>query len=64
MQYNKRDLLNQDIPLLTRERLEKDLNAQLRVPAFDASATVGPNVVETLKKIIMLTMISLQKELR
>ncbi len=64
LQYNKRDLLNQDIPLLTRERLEKDLNAQLRVPAFDASATVGPNVVETLKKIIMLTMISLQKELR
>ncbi len=64
LQYNKKDLLNQDIPLLSRERLEKDLNARLKVPAFDASAVSGPNVVETLKKIIMLTMMSLQKELR
>ncbi len=63
-QYNKQDLKHQGIPLLSRERLEKDLNARLKVPSFGASAVEGANVVKTLKKIIMLTVTSLQEELK
>lgn len=63
MQYNKRDLVDQGIPILPVETLEKDLNSKLKAPFFEASALVGTNVVETLKKIISLTMASLSKDL-
>lgn len=63
MQYNKRDLQEQGIPLLSVETLHQDLNADLNVPFFEASALEGTNVVETLKKIISLTMASLSKDL-
>lgn len=61
IQYNKRDLAGRDIPILSVDELEKDLNVRLHVPAFPASAVTGENVVATLKKIISLTMASLQK---
>jgi hypothetical protein len=64
MQYNKRDLVSQGIPLLAVDRLERDLNAQLRVPSFEASAVTGSNVVATLKRSISLTIGTLQKKLR
>ncbi len=64
MQYNKRDLAQQDIPLTSLETLENDLNSYLKVPAFEASAATGVNVMATLKKIIMLTMKSLENELK
>jgi small GTP-binding protein len=63
-QYNKMDLAEQGIPLLSYERLEKDLNSQLKVPSFPASALRGTNVAKTLKKIITLTLPSLQRNLR
>ena len=63
-QYNKRDLSEQGIPLLPVETLEKDLNAQLKAPFFEASALTGENVAETMRKIISLTISSLQKELK
>jgi small GTP-binding protein len=63
-QYNKRDLLEHGIPLLSVETLEKDLNAQLKAPFFEASALTGENVTETMKKIISLTINSLQNELK
>jgi mutual gliding-motility protein MglA len=62
LQYNKRDLADQGIPLLPIETLESDLNSKLKAPAFEASALAGPNVVQTMKKIISITMESLQKE--
>lgn len=62
-QYNKRDLLEEGIPLLPVEWLEKDLNSKLKVPYFEASALKGPNVVQTMKKIIILTIDSLRKDL-
>ncbi|MBS1236840.1 MAG: gliding motility protein (MglA) [Deltaproteobacteria bacterium] len=62
-QYNKRDLLNEGIPLLPVEWLEKDLNSKLKAPSFEASALKGPNVVETMKKIIIMTIESLRKDL-
>ena len=62
-QYNKRDLLEEGIPLLPVEWLEKDLNSKLKAPSFEASALKGPNVVETMKKIIVMTIDSLRKDL-
>jgi len=62
-QYNKRDLLDEGIPLLPVEWLEKDLNSKLKAPSFDASALKGPNVVQTMKKIIIMTIDSLRKDL-
>ena len=64
MQYNKKDLAEQGIPLLSLQTLEKDLNSQLKAPSFEASALTGMNVVPAMKKIISMTMASLLIELR
>lgn len=64
LQYNKRDLKEDGIPLLSLETLEKDLNGRLRVPSFEASAVTGENVLPTLKRIISTTISSLQEELK
>ncbi|UCE33768.1 MAG: GTPase domain-containing protein [Deltaproteobacteria bacterium] len=64
LQYNKRDLAEQGIPLLSLEMLEKDLNSKLKAPYFEASALLGSNVVATLKRIVWMTMSSLLKELK
>jgi len=64
LQYNKRDLADQGIPLLSIEKLEKGLNSQLKVPSFEASALVGTNVATTLKKIIALTMALVESHLK
>ena len=63
-QYNKMDLLEQGIPLLPVETLEKDLNSRLRRPSFAASALSGSNVVATLKRIISMTVASIKKDLK
>jgi hypothetical protein len=62
LQYNKRDVT--DLPLMSIEQLDKELNSQLKVPSFGASAVTGENVVPTLKKIISATMASLQNVLK
>ncbi len=64
MQYNKRDLNEKGIALLEIETLEKDLNSVLKAPYFPASALAGHNVVNTLKKIIAMTMASLKNEFK
>jgi len=64
IQYNKVDLSEQGISLLPKEVLEKDLNQELKAPSFEASALQGSNVVATMKKIIMMTMTSIQNELK
>jgi hypothetical protein len=63
LQYNKRDLLEQSIPVLSLERLEKDLNARLKAPSMEASALTGDNVAETLKKIVSMTLTSIENTL-
>lgn len=63
IQYNKRDLGEQGIKLLPIETLEKNLNRQLKVPYFEASAVSGLNIVETMKKAISLTIASLEDRL-
>jgi signal recognition particle receptor subunit beta len=64
MQYNKRDLAKEGIPVLDIDTLEKDLNSDLKVPSLEASAVGGDNVISTLKNIISATMASLEKELK
>ncbi len=51
LQYNKRDLADSPIPTLTIEELEEDLNSRLNVQTFQAAATKGIGVFETLKDI-------------
>lgn len=63
IQYNKRDLGKQGIPILPIETLEKDLNSTLKAPYFAASAVTGENIAATMKKIISLTVISLKEKL-
>lgn len=62
MQFNKRDLSGGDIPILSIETMENDLNRQLKVPRFEASALSGDNVIPTLKTIMGLTIKSVENE--
>ena len=63
MQYNKIDLRKTSIPILDSQTMQKDLNGLLRVPAFEASALNGGNVIGTLKKIISITLASIQDQI-
>jgi len=56
MQFNKRDLEAEGIPLLSIEQLQRDLNRQLKVPAFPASALNGDGGRDTLKAALELTL--------
>ncbi len=64
IQYNKRDLEEQGIPLMPVEMMEGDLNRKLKVPSFEASALKGNGVGDTLKKSMVLTLRHLQQELK
>jgi len=64
IQYNKRDLGVQGIPVMPLEVMERDLNSKLKVPSFEASALKGTGVWDTLKKCLFLTLRHLQKELQ
>ncbi len=63
LQYNKRDLAKEGIPLMTVEQMHKELNRQLEVPSFPASAVNGDGVGKTLQAALKLTIQSLKKEL-
>ena len=62
-QFNKRDLIDEQIPILPLHTLKSDLNGKLNAPFFEASALKGTNVVETMKTAISLTVASLQDRL-
>ena len=64
MQHNKRDLDGQGFPIMSVEQMEKDLNRQLKVPSFPASAIIGQGVGATLKECLKLTLISFRKKLK
>lgn len=63
MQYNKRDLEGENVPLMPLAQMEKDLNRQLKAPSFPGSAVQGKGVGETLKTCLKLVMRSLKDEL-
>ena len=64
MQNNKRDLAGEGLPIMAVEQMERDLNRQLKVPSFPASAIAGQGVGATLKECLKLTLISLKKEMK
>ncbi len=51
LQYNKRDLVNTPIPTLDIEELDRDIKSRLDTISFEAAATKGVGVFETLKEI-------------
>lgn len=64
IQYNKRDLADEGMPIMSVDKMDRDLNRQLKVPSFQASAIKGTGVGNTLQEILKLTLISLQRELK
>lgn len=62
LQYNKRDLEGSNIPVLSIEEMERDLNTHLKVPHFTASALKGEGVFETLREISKLTVRDVSKK--
>ena len=63
MQFNKRDLSDDNIALMSIEQMQHDLNRQLKVPCFPGSALTGKGVGKTLNACLKLLLISIQKEL-
>ena len=51
LQFNKRDLGGSNIPILTLDEMEQDLNEELQVAWFGGSALKGDGVFETLREI-------------
>ena len=64
LQHNKRDLAGQGIPVMSIDQMERDLNRQLKVPSFSASAITGDGVGATLKECLKLTLLSFKKQFK
>jgi small GTP-binding protein len=62
LQYNKRDLAQEGLPLTSIEEMEKTFNRQLKAPSFAASAVNGQGVNDTLKACIIKTLKSLREK--
>ena len=62
MQWNKRDLAKDGVPLMSIEQMEQAYNRQLKAPSFPASAVTGEGVNATLKACLVLTLRSLKEE--
>jgi small GTP-binding protein len=62
MQWNKRDLVNQGMPLMTIKEMEQAYNRQIKAPSFAGSAVTGMGVNDTLKACLIRTLRSLRKE--
>ena len=63
MQYNKRDLEKEGIPIMPIKQMDHDLNRQLKAPSFEASALSGQGVGPTLKAALQHTLKYLQREM-
>jgi hypothetical protein len=64
LQYNKRDLAQSNIPLLSVQEMDEDLNRDLKVPFFEASALKGGGVYETLREVSKRTVKSVIQKVR
>jgi len=63
LQYNKRDLAKEGLPIMPVESMQQNLNGRLKAPAFAASAAKGIEVGSTLKQCLVLTLRHLQRDL-
>lgn len=64
MQFNKRDLADQGIPVMPEDLMNRELNSKLKAPYHPASALKGTGVGATLKEALLLTLRHLQQELQ
>jgi len=64
LQYNKRDLKKKGLPVMSLQKMDHELNRQLKVPSFSASALTGEGVGNTLTAVLKLTLQSLQDEFK
>ena len=62
LQYNKRDLAQEGLPVLSVEEMERTYNRQLKAPSFAASAVNGQGVNDTLKACLIRTLKSLREK--
>jgi small GTP-binding protein len=62
LQYNKRDLAEEGLPLSSIEEMERSYNRQLKAPTFAASAVNGQGVNDTLKACLVRTLKSLREK--
>jgi hypothetical protein len=62
MQWNKRDLAEAGVPLMSVEEMDRFYNRQLKAPSFAASAASGAGVNDTLKAALVLTLRSIKKQ--
>jgi len=63
MQFNKRDLVEVNIPLMSMEQMSHELNRQLKAPVLPAAALKGKGVGKTLQECLRLVLRKLQQEL-
>ncbi len=62
LQYNKRDLTKEGLPLMSIEEMDRIYNRQLKAPSFAASAVNGQGVNNTLKICLVKTLQSLREK--
>ena len=62
LQYNKRDLTKEGLPLMSIEEMDRIYNRQLKAPSFPASAVNGQGVNNTLKTCLVKTLQSLREK--
>ncbi|MFC1494995.1 ATP/GTP-binding protein [Thermodesulfobacteriota bacterium] len=63
LQFNKRDLADEGMPVMPVSLMQKEMNLKLKAPSFEASAIKGNGVADSLKKCLSLTMANLKKQL-
>jgi mutual gliding-motility protein MglA len=61
-QYNKRDLEKEGLPIMPIDQMDHELNRQLKVPSFTASAVTGDGVAETINACMKLTLKDLHRK--
>ncbi len=62
MQWNKRDLAKEGLPLMPVEEMKRAYNRQLKAPSFAASAMTGQGVNDTLKACLIRTLKSIRTQ--
>ncbi len=64
IQCNKADLAKEGVSVLPLKNIVRDLGVKQKTSAVEASALFGKNVISTLKKIIVLTLESIEGEIK
>ncbi len=64
LQFNKRDLQNEGLPLMSVDQMDKELNRQLKAPYFKASAVTGEGVKDTITTCMQMTLRDLHRKFK